>query len=416
MRYNKKGRNKSLKVNRIKNLLFFIALSFVCVKAGSYGGTILSKIDGRVVKNIDVNSFKAILNITFPLIDSVYNSGNISTSFYGEINEVLKKVFNFDLNSPESLLNANSAIINSYYRVEYPQILLNRDSKNKLDYLSEDYDDSKVDNGLIVDQSSIYTEVEDNQKDQKQSSNYDKNFGKIYVQNKTNEKINIDELLKKSLKLNATKKGPKVLIYHTHTTESFVIKSSDLGKKNIPTRSRNPEETVVRVGEELADILRKKYDIEVIHNGTVHDYPDYNGSYGRSLDTAEKILKSYPSINVVLDVHRDALGSQKKMRVVKKINGKNAAQVMFVIGSNKSGLYHPNWKENLSFAVKLQARLNQISPGLARPIDLSQNRYNQHLTNGTIIIEVGGDGNVISECLESTKYLAQAINDVIESE
>jgi stage II sporulation protein P len=101
------------------------------------------------------------------------------------------------------------------------------------------------------------------------------------------------------------------------------------------------------------------------------------------------------------------------LRAVKNINGKNAAQVMFVVGSNATGLNHPNWKENLAFAVKLEDRLNSISPGLAKPIFISRYRYNQHVTNGAIIIEVGGDGNLLSECIESAKYIAQAINDVL---
>jgi stage II sporulation protein P len=114
---------------------------------------------------------------------------------------------------------------------------------------------------------------------------------------------------------------------------------------------------------------------------------------------------------MTIDLHRDAVSGQK-LRVVKQVNGKSAAQIMFVIGTD-SKLSNPKWRENLKLAVKIQARLNELYPGIAKPIYISKNRYNQHLTNGSVIVEIGGDGNVIDECVRSTEYLARAINDVL---
>jgi len=161
-----------------------------------------------------------------------------------------------------------------------------------------------------------------------------------------------------------------------------------------------------------AQTLRKKYGIEVIHNATVHNHPSDTGAYGRSLNTAANILKSYPSIKIVLDIHRDGLG-EGKLRVATKINNKDAAKIMFVVGTDGTGLEHPNWRENLKLAIKLQQKLNEKYPGITRPIYISRNRYNQHLTNGSLIVEIGG--NTINECLESTKYLAEVLNDVINN-
>ena len=167
----------------------------------------------------------------------------------------------------------------------------------------------------------------------------------------------------------------------------------------------------MRVGEELTKNL-KKYNIGVVHNTTVHD-ADYNSSYAKSLNTLTTNLKKNSKLKVTIDLHRDAMGDEK-LRVVKNINGKDVARIMFVIGTDQK-LENPVWKENLKLALKVQKRLNEIAPGLAKPIYISKNRYNQHLTDGSVIIEIGGDGNTISECVASTKYLAQAINDVIYS-
>jgi stage II sporulation protein P len=408
-----KGKEKII-ITIVRWLLFFV-LACSAVRVGILGGSILSSVDSDLIKNIDVGRFRTALNNAFPIIDTIYNSGNISISFTGEINNLIKGIFGFEVNNPVTILNAESPYVYSYYENDYQRILAQRDNERNIqknEYTDTDQQETEK-MGLLQDQSSIYMEQEDSTQVSPPENNA-VSEGKITVHNETKEKLNIDELLKQPLKINFDKKGPQVLIVHTHTTEGYINSLSDLNNKNAVTSSRDPRYSVVRVGDEIAEILRKKYGIEVVHNGTVHDYPDYNKSYTNCLSTVTKILKSYPSIKVVLDIHRDGLGGNgQKLRAVKNINGKNAAQVMFVVGSNATGLNHPNWKENLAFAVKLEDRLNSICPGLAKPIFISRYRYNQHVTNGAIIIEVGGDGNLLSECIESAKYIAQAINDVL---
>ena len=257
--------------------------------------------------------------------------------------------------------------------------------------------------------SSISWETETEEKDDRTNV---VEIEKIAIKNNTKYKIDVEKLLKKPLNLDLSKKGPKVLVYHTHTSESYVLKESDLGKKDVPSFNSNPKYNVVRVGEELARNLRK-YGIETLHNGTVHDKVR-DAAYGVSIDTLNSYKKSYPSIQIYIDVHRDAANSdQPKLRMTKEINGKNCAQIMFVVGAEGT-LPHPKWQENLSFVLKLQQKLNEKYPGLARPIWIVEARYNQHISTQSILIEVGGDGNLLSECLESTKYLAEALNDVIE--
>lgn len=235
---------------------------------------------------------------------------------------------------------------------------------------------------------------------------------KVAIQNFTEHKIDIVKLLKEPLNLKFDKKGPKVLVYHTHTTESYVLKAQDLGKKGIASFNTNPKYNVVRVGEELSRNLNK-YGIETLHNATVHDKVR-DAAYGVAINTLKSYKLSYPSIKVFIDIHRDGLDASKpKLRMVKKINGKNAAQIMFVMGTDDM-LPFPQWEENLKFALKIEQKLNEKYPGLARPVWLVKKRYNQQVSNQAVLIEVGGDGNLLSECTESMKYLAEALSDVMK--
>lgn len=419
-RYKHKNGNRVLL--GIIRIVLFLILSVAAVNIGTIGGNILYENKFDFIRSVDVEYFKSTLNQSLPMIDAVYNSGNISLSFTGELQNIIKGIFGFDLNSPVTILNSQSSVFLCYYNKDYkPFDLAQNDAVDeKKDVIEEkpaeeptDIEEEKV---FKEDASSIVY-VEETDKKDAQEEDIIRDYSKsIAISNETKYKINIDELLRQPLKISLDKKGPKILIYHTHTTESYLKNSSQIGVAGIPSWSTNPQNTVVRVGEELAQTLRKKYDIEVIHNGTIHDYPNYNAAYSKSLNTASKILKSYPSVKVVIDLHRDGLSlNSKKLRAVSKINGKNTAQIMFVVGTDqRKNLKHPNWRENLKFALKLQEKLNQISPGITKPVYLSSNRYNQHLSKQALIIEVGGDGNTMDECIESTKYLARAISEIMK--
>ena len=204
-----------------------------------------------------------------------------------------------------------------------------------------------------------------------------------------------------------------ILLFHTHSCESY---TSSEKYQYIPTgtfRTTDLNFTVTRVGEELENYL-KKYQYNVIHNTDYHDYPAYNGSYTRSLATVENILKTTPC-DIIMDVHRDAVGSRSDYAPSVKIGEDDiAAQIMFVIGTNNGGLYHPNWNQNLKFAIKIQEKAEEMYPGLFKPIMLTKSRYNQHAGKYASIIEVGATGNTLDQCLTSMKYLAKIMQEVIQ--
>ena len=168
--------------------------------------------------------------------------------------------------------------------------------------------------------------------------------------------------------------------------------------------------SVARVGTELTNYLKEK-GFNVTHNTTYHDYPAYSGSYARSLNTLEGLLEG-KNTQLVFDLHRDAVGSSNEYAPTIKINDNYVAQIMFLIGTNGGGLEHPNWIQNLKIAVKIQEKANEMYPGLFRPIIIRNSRYNQHLTNGSSIIEVGATGNTMEQCILSMQCLSNVLAEV----
>lgn len=224
----------------------------------------------------------------------------------------------------------------------------------------------------------------------------------IVVSNIPKKQFNINELLNRPLEFTKSK-GYKVLVIHTHTTESYLPND----------RSENQAENIVRVGEEITEILNKN-GIKTLHSKTVHDSP-YSKSYINEQKTLEKVLAENPSIEVVIDVHRDGLYNSKneKIRPVTTINGEDAAQVMLVCGTDASGLTHENWESCFSFALKIQKNMTDNYPNLARPVNLRTERFNTHMTKNSVIFEIGSNGNSLKEALNGAKYAAQAIADVL---
>lgn len=217
-------------------------------------------------------------------------------------------------------------------------------------------------------------------------------------------------------KINKLDKDPLVLIFHTHTTESYTPSNKFRYKlKDKSYHTENLNYTVANVGEHLAKELNN-LEIPTIHNKTVHDVPTYMTSYGNSLKTVRKILKEKPSIEVVIDLHRDApVKSSKKSREITtvKIDGKTYSRVMFVVGSDKT-FPHPHWKENYKFCTLLNKELEKKYPGISRGIDVRKERFNQHLSKKAILIEIGSHGNTMEESIETAKILAQVIADVLK--
>ena len=168
----------------------------------------------------------------------------------------------------------------------------------------------------------------------------------------------------------------------------------------------------------MAEVLGEA-GISVIHDRTLYDYPSYSGAYDRSLAAIQSYLAQYPTIRFILDVHRDAIedGQGNQYKVVSAIEGEGtAAQLTLVVGSDGSGLTHPNWKENLRLAVAVQQDALACYPTLMRPILLRNSRYNQHATTGSLLIEAGAAGNSPEEAVLAGRLFAQRMAEVLQAQ
>ena len=239
-------------------------------------------------------------------------------------------------------------------------------------------------------------------------------YNGVYVKNNTPLNINIKNLILSTKNLKILKNNqPEVLIIHTHATETFLLSDSKTYGDGYNSRTTDKTKNMVAVGEIVAKKLNSA-GIKTLHDTTLHDYPNYSGSYSRSANTINSYLKKYKSIKIVLDLHRDSVtvSGSDKAKLVTKINGKKAAQVMIVMGSQSQGAKnHPNWQENLKLALKLQQTIEAKYPTLARPLSITTGKYNQNLSTGAMLIEFGTDMNSLDE----VKYSAELVGESLVS-
>lgn len=233
-------------------------------------------------------------------------------------------------------------------------------------------------------------------------------IGNVKIKNETDYQITQDMFDTNDLVID----NKNVILFHTHSCESYTSSEKYPYTPTGNFRTTDLNFTVTRVGTELETYL-KQYNYNVVHNKDYHDYPAYNGSYTRSLKTVENILQTTQS-DIIIDVHRDAIGSRSDYAPTVRIGNEEAAQLMFVIGTDAGGLWHPNWKENLKFAIKIQQKAEEMYPGLFKTMMLTKSRYNQHTGKYASIIEVGATGNTLDQCLVSMKYLAEVMHEVIQ--
>ncbi|MCX7614720.1 MAG: stage II sporulation protein P [Clostridiales bacterium] len=238
----------------------------------------------------------------------------------------------------------------------------------------------------------------------------------ITMKNETGYNPDIDALLRTGPSLTLSDKGPQVLIYHTHTSEAYSPNGQDTYTPDDNDRTLDKRYSVVRVGDEIEKILNKK-GIKTIHyEDGYFDYPSYTGSYTRSMKAISEQLKKYPSIKVVIDLHRDAMISSTgiKYKTETTINGKKAAQIMLVCGTDEGGLSHKDWRQNLAFDVTLQRDLLKKYPTLMRPINLRSERFNQNVRPCATLIEIGTSGNTLEEAVYSASLLADTMADTLK--
>ena len=202
---------------------------------------------------------------------------------------------------------------------------------------------------------------------------------------------------------------PRVLIMHTHTTETFEPYVRDNFDSSFNYRTTDPSKNMIAVGNAIAAQLEAA-GIGVIHSDVIHDYPSYNGSYERSAETVRAILEQYPTIQVVLDIHRDAIGDDTAIaQPIVEIDGKEAAQIMIISGCDDGTMNMPHYMENFHFACALQGMMESLYPGLTRPILFDYRHYNQDLTTGSLLIEVGSHGNTLDQAVYSGQLIGVSL-------
>lgn len=241
--------------------------------------------------------------------------------------------------------------------------------------------------------------------------------GVVKIKNTNKTKIDTAELLKAKADLSVNKKEPSVLIFHTHTTESYQYLDRDFYAVGYTARSNDLKKNVARVGDAIAEEIEKA-GYKVIHDKTVYD-TKYTGAYERSRNGISEILKKYPSIQVILDIHRDAIEQTDgtKIKPTATVNGKKAAQVMIISGCQEQGNSIENfadWKYNLIFATQLQQSMEENFPGLTRPIFFCPRRYNMHMSHCSLLLEVGSDSNTLEEAYYSGKCIGKSLAKLLE--
>ncbi len=248
-------------------------------------------------------------------------------------------------------------------------------------------------------------------------------YGSSYINNSTGYSPDVLKLLNKDLKKAngyeqvSLSNEPLVLIVHTHGTEAYsddgaTYYSSD---SNDHARSEDTRENVVAIGKTVAEILNNN-GIPTAHCTIMHDAVQYKDSYARAEDTIRKYLKEYPSIKLVIDIHRDSIvrSNGDLVRPVAEYKGEAAAQLMCVVGSDWGGQACEGWENNLSLALKLREKLNAECENICRPTNLKSSTYNQELSKFSLLIEVGASGNSLEEAQRSARLLSQKLCELMK--
>ena len=348
---------------------------------------------GKEINFLEGNSMLYALDQTIPVISNVNDEYKNIAKEDDEIQ---------DESMLQMMLGTQISSIKGMENIEKSKTIEKSDENNE-----EDVQDGGSENNEenVVENAGVQTEVIT---PNPISDGSNTSIGSVKIKNETDYQITEDMFNTDDLTID----NKNIILFHTHSCESYTSSEKYPYTPTGNFRTTDLNFTVTRVGTELETYL-KQYNYNVVHNTDYHDYPAYNGSYTRSLKTVENILQTTPS-DIIIDVHRDAIGSRSDYAPTVKIGDEEAAQLMFVIGTDAGGLWHPNWKENLKFAIKVQQKANEMYPGLFKTMMLTKSRYNQHTGKYASIIEVGATGNTLEQCLTSMKYLAAVMHEVIQ--
>ena len=238
--------------------------------------------------------------------------------------------------------------------------------------------------------------------------------GGMRIKNETGYWVDAAQILAEGPGLTLPAEGPQILIIHTHASEAYTQAGADRYAASDNGRTEDTQFNVVRIGDELTEILTEA-GLNVVHDRGIYDYPSYTGSYARAEAAITQYLDSFPDIRVVLDIHRDALGSGDVVyKTMAEEEGNVASQIMLLVGTDESGLEHAFWRGNLAFALYLQNAVNSAFPTLMRPVLLVSQRYNQQLTPGSLIVEVGSSGNTLREALAAIRLFGRAVAPALQ--
>ncbi len=364
-----------------KRIVMYMTI-FVCAAFLLAAGTVISKRSVNVFKENE-NAYEEILAEGLP------NSSDNSLDIKGIIN----KIIGFDAEEPETIISEYSSVFDGTTDTDYAPDDMEAEGNGDEGANSENGDtqDAPTEPPL-PDKTQIASSVG------------------LEINNATQYSVDLNAMCAEDLTLNTNTDGPQVLVVHTHTTECY-----DGDQMNGETeRNTDENRNVIAVGNAICAALEEN-GIKTLHDTTYHDYPSYQGAYTRALGTIENQLKNNPSIKIVLDVHRDAFiyPDGSKLRVACEQNGIATAQVMIVAGTDSMGLWHDNWRENLKFAAHIQNAAEIMYPGLMRPVNLRTERFNEHMTMGSLILEVGSNGNTLAEATEGGRCVARAIAAVL---
>lgn len=230
-----------------------------------------------------------------------------------------------------------------------------------------------------------------------------------------NDELYSESQLPPDFILKKTSEEPQILIYHTHTTESFETEEKSSWDSAFPCKTTEQELNITAVGDSICKQLDKA-GIGYVHDRVVHDYPSYDAAYDSSRESVQALLEEYPSIKIVLDVHRDGIQREDGTRLAPmcEVNGRKAAQIMIISGCDDGEMGMPNYIQNFHFACTLQSALETDWPGLTRPILFDYRHYNQDLTNGSLLIEVGSQANTIEQVKFSGELIGKTLAELFE--
>lgn len=345
----------------------------------------------KIKLNIDKNSFLSCLDTVIPSIRSVNKKEQNAKNNI----EPLKMALGVELGMMDSI-EKNGANTENVENAAENVVENETSAENAIG-------NNNIDDEIQEAETGLKTEVLENSVPEKYTSEYNG----VKIRNETDNIKLTKEMLVPEVDVNTK----NILIYHTHTCESYTQTDNYKYKASGNFRTKDLNCNMVRVGAELEKYL-KHYGYNVIHDTTIYD-SSYSQSYDRSLKGVAKLLEENKDTDILFDMHRDAIGDSSYAPTV-KIGDDEAAQLMFVIGSNGGGSEHDNWNENLKLAIKIQEKANELYPGLFKPIVLRDSRYNQQLAKGASIIEVGATGNTMEQCLSSMKYLSKVLSEVLK--